>query len=94
MRIEDMSSAKFSELSEDQEFWQPARAGKTPQSMADLLGPYVVYETTGHVLNKLFELPRRLEDHELMRVGLNPARRELYLMQPSDVVYIAHPRAD
>ena len=46
------------------------------------------------MLNKLFELPRRLEDHELMRVGLNPARRELYLMQPSDVVYIAHPRAD
>ncbi|GAK53941.1 hypothetical protein U14_05218 [Candidatus Moduliflexus flocculans] len=88
MRIEELRPAKFKELEDDEEFWKPLRSGQTPASMDELLGPYYAYDATGHVLNKIFDLPRRLEDHELMRVAFDPARKELYLMQPSDIVYI------
>ncbi len=88
MRFEELRPAKFKELQEDDEFWKPLRSGKAPEQMDDLAGPYYAYDATGHVLNKLFQLPRRLDDHELMRVAFDPVRKELYLMQPSDVVYV------
>ena len=88
MRLEELRSATFKELQEDDEFWKPLRSGNAPERMDDLAGPYYAQDATGHVLNKLFHLPRRLDDHELMRVAFDPARKELYLMQPSDVVYI------
>lgn len=88
MRIEEFRPVKFEELQDDEEFWKPLRRGMTPKRMEDLLGPYYAYDATGHVLNKLFSLPRRLDDHELMRVAFDPARKELYLMQPSNMVYV------
>jgi hypothetical protein len=56
--------------------------------MEDVIGPYYVYTATGHVLNKLFHFKKRLEDHELVNVAQNPKNNELYLMNPSDIVYV------
>ena len=88
MQSEDLKPAKFKDLEEDCEFWKPLKSGKKPKSMEDLSGPYYVYAATGHVLNKLFQLKRRLEDYELLNVALDTEKNELYLMEPSDIVYI------
>jgi hypothetical protein len=88
MKIEELQAVKFTDLDEDEEFWKPLISGKTPKGMADMTGPYYVYTATGHVLNKLFQLKKRLADHELMNVALDAEKNELYLMAPSDVVYI------
>jgi hypothetical protein len=88
MRFEDLKPVKFKTLEEDDKFWKPLKAGEIPVSMEQLTGPYSVYVTTGHVLNKLFQLKKRLQDHELLNVALDPKKNELYLMESSDIVYI------
>ena len=86
-QFDELRPVKFKDAEEGEEFWMPLRTGHAPQGMVELAGPYLVHTTTGHVLNKLFQLPRRLEDHELMTVALDAKKRELYLMNPSDIVY-------
>ena len=88
MKFEELQPAKFKDLDEDEEFWKPFISGKTPKDMTDLIGPYYVYTATGHVLNKLFQLKKPLADHELMNVALDAEKNELYLMDPSNVVYV------
>ena len=88
MQFHDLQPVKFKELAEDTEFWKPLTSGRKPEGLEDLTGPYYVYTATGHVLNKLFQLPRRLEDHELVNVAFEPDKRELYLMSPSEIVYV------
>lgn len=88
MTIKELRTARFKDLEEDQEFWKPLRSSETPQSMEDLLGPYYVYSSTGHVLNKLFRLKKPLQDHELQKVALDDEHNELFLMDAADVVYI------
>jgi hypothetical protein len=88
MRFEDLDSVKFKDLEEDREFWKPLNSGEVPTGIDDLSGPYYVYTATGHVLNKLFHFKKRLEDHELVNVAQNPKSNELYLMDPSDIVYV------
>lgn len=88
MQFHDLQPVKFKDLTEDTEFWKPLTSGRKTSTLDDLTGPYYVYTATGHVLNKLFQLPRRLEDHELVNVGFEPDKRELYLMKPAEIVYI------
>jgi hypothetical protein len=88
MRFEDLHPVKFKDLEEDREFWKPLNSGEVPTSMEGVIGPYYVYTATGHVLNKLFHFKKRLEDHELVNVAQNPKSNELYLMDPSDIVYV------
>ena len=88
MRFEDLRPVKFKHLEEDNEFWKPLKSGEFPKSMEELSGPYYVYAATGHVLNKMFQLKKRLQDHELLNVALDPEKNELYLMEPADIVYV------
>lgn len=88
MQFHDLRPVKFKELAEDTEFWKLLTSCRKPKTLEDLTGPYYVYTATGHVLNKLFQLPRRLEDHELVNVTFEPDKRELYLMEPAEIVYI------
>ena len=88
MKLEELKPSKFKDLAEDCEFWKPITSGAIPKSIEDLAGPYYVYAATGHVLNKLFQFKHRLEDHELVNVAEDPQTNELYLMEPSDVVYV------
>ncbi len=88
MEFEDLKPAKFKDLEEDCEFWKPVKSGDVLKNMEQLSGPYYVYAATGHVLNKLFEFKQPLLDHELLNVAQDPQSNELYLMEPSDIVYI------
>jgi hypothetical protein len=88
MQFENLKPVKFKHLEEDNEFWKPLKSGETPKGMEQLSGPYYVYAATGHVLNKLFQLEKRLEDHELLNVALEPEKKELYLMAPAAIVYV------
>ena len=94
MEFKDLIPVKFKELTEDCEFWKPLRSGDMPKSLDALTGPYSVYAATGHVLNKLFHLKPRLADHELVLVAEDPKTHELYLLEPSEIVYVRKPLLD
>lgn len=86
--MNDLKLVKFGTLHANDEFWKPLAAGHVSASPANISGPYYVCAETGHVLNKLFQLKKRLGEYDLMHVAFDPEREELFLMDPADLVYV------
>ena len=94
MCFDDLRPAQFQDLSEDGEFWKPLLPDRPPRALTDLCGPFTVYTATGHVLKKLFDSHRQRDDHEMIRVAFDPVRRDVYLMDPADIVYVPRRSTD